>query len=56
MEEEKIVKESRLSPVINGGIPAWRKGWQGAQGKDLDSLRKNSVFGMERKQTIIYID
>lgn len=57
--KKKIGKESRLSPVINGGIPARRKGRRGrrvAQGKDLDSLRKNSVFGMKRKQTIIYID
>lgn len=26
--EKKIGKESRLSPVINGGIPAWRRGEQ----------------------------
>lgn len=44
--KKKIGKESRLSPVINGGIPARRKGRRGrrvAQGKDLDSLRKNTA-------------
>lgn len=36
----KIGKESRLSPVINGGIPTWR---EGEEGEDLDSLRKNTA-------------
>lgn len=43
-EEGKIGKESRLSPVINGGIPAWwgvgGGGGGTAEGKDLVSLRK----------------
>lgn len=56
---KKISKESRLSPVISGGIPAWqerREGQMGFIGKIPGFIEKNSVFGMTRKQTIIYID
>lgn len=53
----KIGKESRLSPVINGGIPVWRGGWRGSVRERPGFIeKKHSVFGMKRKQTIIYID
>lgn len=56
----KIGKESRLSPVINGGIPAWRGRREvqaGCVGERPGFIeKKHSVFGMKRKQTIIYID
>lgn len=29
-KKKKIGKEGRLSPVINGGIPAW---WEGGRGR-----------------------
>lgn len=56
--KKKIGKESRLSPVINGGIPARRKGRRGrrvAQGKDLDSLRKKQrVWHEEKADNYLY--
>lgn len=54
----KISKESRLSPVINGGIPAWRggkrgRGWQ--VGKDPNSLRKTQrVWHEEKADNYLY--
>lgn len=57
---KKIGKESRLSPVINGGIPVWRARREGQVGCVVERPgfieKKHSVFGMKRKQTIIYID
>lgn len=57
---KNIGKESRLSSVINEGIPALREGrggQAGCVGERPGFIEKNhSVFGIKRKQTIIYID
>lgn len=51
---EKIGKESRLSPVINGGIPGRREGEGGERPGFIE--KKHRLFGIGRKQTIICID
>jgi len=58
---EKIGKESRLSPVIRGGgIPVWRGRGPGGWEKFIDKKGERgdgeTMFGIEREQTIICID